>query len=76
MYNVKSLDSNEFIDHSEILESLEEGRRLSSNVDEVNRILNKAREKHGLSHREAAVLYFVEDEDVRAQIHASSYISA
>ena len=70
MYNVKSLDSNEFIDHSEILESLEEGRRLSANMDEVNRILNKAREKHGLTHREAAVLYYVEDEDVRAQIHA------
>ena len=56
MYNVKSLDSNEFIDHSEVLESLEEGRRLSTNMDEVNRILNKAREKHGLTHREAAVL--------------------
>ena len=57
MYNVKSLDSNEFIDHGEVLESLEEGRRLSTNMDEVTRILNKAREKPGLTHREAAVLY-------------------
>ena len=44
MYNIRSLDSNEFIDHSEILEALEEGKKLASNKGEVDRILAKARE--------------------------------
>ena len=70
MYNVRSLDSNEFIDHAEILESLDEGRKLSSDRAEVARILNKAREYRGLTHREAAALLFVEDEDTLKSIYA------
>ena len=70
MYDVRSLDSNEFIDNAEILESLEEGRKLASDRTEVERILNKARECRGLTHREAAVLLFVDDEETLKSMYA------
>ena len=70
MYDVCSLDSNEFIDDAEILESLEEGRKRASDRTEVERILNRARECRGLTHREAAVLLFVDDEETLKRMYA------
>lgn len=70
MYNVRSLDSNEFIDDAEIREALEAGRKLAADRDVVVRILAKAREYRGLTHREAAVLLFVEDEDTLKAMYA------
>lgn len=63
MYNVKSLDSNEFIDDGEILDSINEAKKLSKNKDEIDRILTKARQYKGLTHREAAVLLEVDDDE-------------
>ena len=62
MYNPASLDANEFIDHAEILESLDNGRKQASDTAAISRILEKARQYRGLTHREAAVLLFAEDE--------------
>ncbi len=56
MYNPKSKNAEEFICHDEVLASLEYAEKNKNNLDVVNKILEKARLKKGLSHREAAVL--------------------
>ena len=56
MYNPKSLKAEEFIDHQEILDTLEYADANKNNVALIDEILNKARERKGLSHREASVL--------------------
>ena len=56
MYNPKSLKAEEFIDHQEILDTLAYADQNQDNVELIDQILNKARERKGLSHREASVL--------------------
>lgn len=56
MYNPKSLKAEEFIDHQEILDTLAYADENKSNVAVIDQILQKARERKGLSHREASVL--------------------
>lgn len=56
MYNPKSKNAEEFICHDEVLASLEYAEKNKNNLDVVNKILEKARLKKGLTHREAAVL--------------------
>ena len=56
MYNPKSLIAEEFINHQEILDTLAYADQNKDNVELIDQILNKARERKGLSHREASVL--------------------
>ena len=56
MNNPKSKNDEEFICHDEVLASLEYAEKNKNNLDIINKILEKARLKKGLSHREAAVL--------------------
>lgn len=56
MYNPKSPKAEEFINHEEILSTLEYANQNKSNVALIDEILNKARLRKGLTHREAAVL--------------------
>jgi 2-iminoacetate synthase len=56
MYDQKSKKAAEFIDHQEILDTLEYARKNKDNHELLSRIINKAREFKGLLHREAAVL--------------------
>lgn len=56
MYNPKSHKAEEFISHQEILDTLEYAQKNKNNVEVVDKILEKARLKRGLNHREAAVL--------------------
>ena len=56
MYNPKSLNAEEFIDHQEILDTLEYASAHKHDEALIDQILNKARLRKGLSHREAAVL--------------------
>ena len=56
MYNPKSKNAEEFICHEEVLASLEYAEKNKNNLDVVNKILEKARLKKGLTHREASVL--------------------
>ncbi len=56
MYNPKSLKAEEFIDHQEILDTLEYASAHKHDEALIDEILNKARLRKGLSHREAAVL--------------------
>ncbi|HHX49523.1 MAG TPA: [FeFe] hydrogenase H-cluster radical SAM maturase HydG [Clostridiales bacterium] len=63
-YNPKSLVATEFINHEEILETLEYAEKNKRNVELIDSILEKARPQKGengfhcagLSHREASVL--------------------
>ena len=64
MYNIKSLKADEFINHEEILETLEYAEKNKNNRELIEQILEKAAPKKtgrgvecsGLSHREASVL--------------------
>ena len=56
MYDPKSLKAEEFIDNEEILESLKYADENKSNVEVIDAILEKAKERKGLSHRDASVL--------------------
>ena len=55
-YNPKSLRAEEFINHQEILDSLEYARKNKENREVIRGILEKAGQARGISHREAAVL--------------------
>lgn len=63
MYNPKSNHAEDFINHEEILETLEYAEKNKHNRQLVDEILNKARLRKGLSHREAAVLLDCDLED-------------
>lgn len=66
IYNPESLSAEEFINHDEILETLQYAEANKNNIELIDSILEKARPKHyadgrimhcpGLTHREASVL--------------------
>ena len=56
MYDPKSKCADDFINHEEILETLDYAKKNRTNRELIDRILAKARELKGLTHREAAVL--------------------
>jgi 2-iminoacetate synthase len=70
MYNPKSSKAEEFIDHQEILDTLQYAAENKNNVAVIDAVLNKARLRKGLTHREAAVLLDCELEDKNAEIFA------
>ena len=56
MYNVKSLKAEEFISDEEILDTLAYADANKDNVELIDQIIEKARARKGLNHREASVL--------------------
>lgn len=56
MYDAKSSKAGEFICHDEILDTLRYADENRANARLIDSILAKARERHGLTHREASVL--------------------
>lgn len=56
MYNLKSSRAEEFISHEEVKSTLEYAEKNKNNVELIDSILEKAKLRKGLSHREAAVL--------------------
>ena len=70
MYNPLSTHACEFIDHDEVLRSLEEAVRESRNPARVNAILEKAALCKGLTHREAAILLECDDPAQEARIYS------
>lgn len=56
MYDPKSMKAEEFICHDEILDTLAYADKNKNNVELIDKILAKAREYKGLSHREALLL--------------------
>ena len=69
MYNIKSMNSNEFIDDGEILESINEAKKLSKDKTEIDRILTKARKYKGLTHKEAAVLLEIDNDETLEEMY-------
>ncbi len=70
MYNPKSLKAEEFIDHEEILDTLEYAEANKNNVEVIDKIIEKAKELKGLSHREASVLLACEIPEKIAEVYA------
>lgn len=70
MYDVKSLKAEEFINHEEILETLEYADKNKDNLSLIDEIIEKAKERKGLSHREASVLLACENEEKIKEIYA------
>lgn len=68
MYNKKSTYAEDFINHEEILETLEEARKASKDHQLALDILEEAKKAKGLDHRQAAILLLNEDEDVTKAI--------
>ena len=50
MYDVNSLKAEEFINHEEILASLEYADANKNNIELIDRIIEKAKLKKGLNH--------------------------
>lgn len=68
MYNPKSRKAEEFICHQEVLETLEYAQKNKNNIEVIDKILEKAKKKKGLTHKEAAVLLDCEIEDKNKEI--------
>ena len=58
MYNSKSVKSEEFIDHEEIMKVLEYGEKNKDNSEMVDEILKKAESLVGLDRYEVSVLLY------------------
>ncbi|NLX90786.1 MAG: [FeFe] hydrogenase H-cluster radical SAM maturase HydG [Firmicutes bacterium] len=56
MYNPKSSKAEEFISHEEVLETLRYAEKNKNNAELIDSIIEKAKLRKGLSHREASVL--------------------
>lgn len=70
MYNPKSRKAEEFIAEEEILATLEYAKQNKNNVELITAIIEKAKLKKGLNHREAAVLLECEIEEKNQEIYA------
>ncbi|HAU86565.1 MAG TPA: [FeFe] hydrogenase H-cluster radical SAM maturase HydG [Lachnospiraceae bacterium] len=68
MYNVMSPKAEEFIDHQEIVDSLQFAKENKRNKELIKSILEKAKACKGLSHREALVLLDCELEEENQKI--------
>lgn len=69
MYDPKSMKAEEFISHEEILDTLAYAQENKNNEKLIDTILEKAKLRKGLSHREASVLLACEMPDKIQQIY-------
>lgn len=68
MYRIDSPHAEEFIDHKEIVDTLEYAHRHKSDRELIGQLIEKARLCGGLSHREAAVLLECDQPDLTETI--------
>lgn len=71
-YDVRSDKASEFISHDEITSSLEEAGKAAADPETVRGLIAKAKEYKGLSHRDAAILSYVEDEELLEEMFAAA----
>lgn len=69
MYDVKSKKATEFINHEEILETLEYAKANKDNKELVSSLIERARDCKGLSHREASLLLECDDPELQEKMH-------
>jgi len=70
MYNPKSLKAEEFISHHEVLDTLAYAEDNRHNTALIDSIIEKAKQRKGLSHREAAVLLDCDIQEKNQEIYA------
>lgn len=70
MYDPKSLKAEEFISHEEILDTLAYADENKNNIELIDSIIEKAKLRKGLSHREASVLLVCQNEEKNNEIYA------
>jgi 2-iminoacetate synthase len=69
MYHPKSMKAEEFISHNEVMETLAFAEKNKTNAALIGGIIEKARLRKGLTHREAAVLLECRLEDKNQEIY-------
>ena len=69
MYDVNSKHADDFINHEEILETLAYADENKNNMKLIDAIIEKAKKRKGLTHREASVLLACSDEDKNKEIY-------
>lgn len=69
MYNSKSSKAEDFINHEEILDTLAYAHKNRDNAEMIDSILEKAKLRKGLTHKEAAVLLDCTLEDKNKEIY-------
>lgn len=70
MYDPKSMKADDFINHQEVLDSIEYADKNKNNISLINSILVKAAKRKGLTHSEASVLLACQDEAKIKEIYA------
>lgn len=70
MYNPKSSKAEEFISHEEVLETLEYAEKNKNNAALIDGIIEKAKLRKGLSHRDASVLLACEIPEKNNEVYA------
>ena len=68
-YNPKSMKAEEFINDEEIRETLEYAEKNKNNMKLIEEIIEKAKLRKGLNHKEASVLLACEDKEKIKQIY-------
>lgn len=68
MYDVSSKHADDFINHEEILETLAYAEKNKNNVKLIDSLIEKAKKRKGLTHREASVLLVCTMEDKNQEI--------
>jgi 2-iminoacetate synthase len=68
MYNPKSTKAEEFISHEEVISTIKYAQENKNNKKLLNEVIEKARLKKGLNHKEASLLLLNEDEELNNQI--------
>lgn len=70
MYNILSEKPEEFINHEEILDTLAFAEKNKHNLEVIDKIIEKAKLRKGLTHREALVLLDCDIEEKNQEIYA------
>ena len=70
IYNPKSLKAEEFINDGEIQETLRYADENKDNFELIDKIIEKAKLRKGIDHREASVLLACDDEEKLKEIYA------
>ena len=70
MYDPKSMCADDFIDHNEILETLAYADANKDNAAVIDAIIEKAKQRKGLSHRDASVLLACTLEDKMQEVYS------
>lgn len=70
MYNPKSMKAEEFIDNQEILDTLAYADEHKDDMELIDQIIEKAKLRKGLTHKEASVLLACDNEEKIQEIYA------